>query len=84
VASRTAEAAQEETAVTADLNHKNARLGETSNQLVESHPELEVVVRDVALNQPSNPTPEQMQANLQERARAIIEVRPDLERSFGE
>jgi hypothetical protein len=51
---------------------------------VESHPELEVVVRDVALNQPSNPTPEQMQANRQERARAIIEVRPDLERSFGD
>ena len=55
--------------MTEDLNHKNARLREKINQLVESHPELEVVVRDVALNQPSNPTPEQVQANLQERAR---------------
>ena len=70
--------------MTVDLNHKNARLGETSNQLVESHPELEVVVRDVALNQPSNPTPEQMQADPQERARAIIEARPDFEHSFGD
>ena len=67
--------------MTEDLNHKNARLREKINQLVES---LEVVVRDVALNQPSNPTPEQVQANLQERARAIIEARPDLEHSFGD
>ena len=63
--------------MTADLSHANARLRETINQLVESHPELEVVVRDVALKQPPNPTPEQEQANLQERARATIEARPD-------
>jgi hypothetical protein len=72
----------EETAMTADLDHKNARLRDKINQLVESHPELEVVVRDVAAKQPSNPTPEQVQANLQERARAIIEARPELEHSF--
>jgi hypothetical protein len=70
--------------VTADLDHKDARLRETINQLVESHPELEVVVRDVAAKLPPNPTPEQVQANLQERARAIIEARPDLEHSFGD
>ena len=70
--------------MTADLNHKNARLRQTINQLVESHPELEVVVRDVAAKQPSNPTPEQVQVNLQERARAIVEARPELERSFGD
>jgi hypothetical protein len=69
--------------MTADLNHKNDRLRETINDLVESHPELEVVVRDVASKQPPNPTSEQVQANLQERARAIIEARPDLEHSFG-
>jgi hypothetical protein len=69
--------------MTADLNHKNDRLRETINGLVESHPELEVVVRDVASQQPPNPTSEQVQANLQERARAIIEARPDLEHSFG-
>jgi hypothetical protein len=51
---------------------------------VESYPELEVVVRDVALKQPPNPTAAQVQANLQERARAIIEARPDLEHSFGD
>ena len=50
---------------------------------MESHPELEVVVRDVAAKLPPNPTPEQVQANLQERARTIIEARPDLEHSFG-
>ena len=70
--------------MTADLSHKNARLRETINQLVESHPELDVVVRDVAAKQPRNATPEQVQANLQERARAIIEARPDLEHSFGD
>ena len=69
--------------MTADLDHKDARLRETINQLVESHPELEVVVRDVAGKLPPNPTPEQVQANLQERARTIIEARPDLEHSFG-
>jgi hypothetical protein len=67
-----------------DLNHKNARLRETINHLVGSHPELETVVRDVASKQPPNPTPEQVQANLQDRARAIIEARPDLEHSFGD
>jgi hypothetical protein len=67
-----------------DLNHKNARLRATINHLVESHPELETVVRDVASKQPANATPEQVQANLQDRARAIIEARPDLEHSFGD
>jgi hypothetical protein len=49
---------------------------------VEAHPELETVVRDIASTQPTNATPDQAQANLQERARAIIEARPDLEHSF--
>ena len=62
---------------------QNARPRETINQLVESHPELETVVRDVASKQPPNATPEQVQANLQDRARAIIETRHDLEHSFG-
>jgi hypothetical protein len=39
-----------------DLNHQNDRLRETINQLVESHPELETVVRDVASKQPPNAT----------------------------
>jgi hypothetical protein len=75
---------REETGMTADLRHKDARLIETIDKLVESHPELDVIVRDVAAKQPHNATPEQVQANLQERARAIIEARPDLEHSFGD
>jgi hypothetical protein len=68
--------------MTEDLNDKNAALREKINQLVESHPELEQAVRDIAAQEPANATPEQAQANLQERARAIIELRPDLEHSF--
>jgi hypothetical protein len=68
--------------MTEDLNDKNARLREKINQLVESHPELEQAVRDIAAQEPANATPEQAQANLQERARAIIELHPELEHSF--
>ena len=67
--------------MTEDLQGKNARLRNKITQLLESHPELETVVNDVALKQPANPSLEQIQANLQERARAIIESRPDLEDS---
>jgi hypothetical protein len=68
--------------MTADLRDKNARLRGRIEQLVESHPELEAVVNAVALNQPANPSLEQVQANLQERARAIIEAKPELESYF--
>jgi hypothetical protein len=68
--------------MTADLRDKNARLRGKIEQLVESHPELEAVVNAVALNQPANPSLEQVQANLQERARAIIEAKPELESYF--
>jgi hypothetical protein len=68
--------------MTSDPNDKNARVRETIDRLMENHPELETVVRDVASKQPANATPEQIQANLQERARAIIEARPDLEHNF--
>ena len=68
--------------MTADLNPTNAHLRAKINQLVENHPELEVIIRDIASKQPANATAEQMRANLQERARAIIEARPDLEHGF--
>ena len=68
--------------MTENLNQKNERLREKINQLVESHPELEQAVRDIASREPANATPGQAEANLQERARAIIELRPDLEHSF--
>ena len=68
--------------MTEDLNDKNDRLRDTIDQLVESHPELEEAVRDIASKQPRNGTPQQVQANLQERARAIIELQPELEHVF--
>ena len=68
--------------MTEDLQGENARLRNKITQLLESHPELESVVNDVAVKQPPNPSPEEVQANLQERARAIIESRPDLEDHF--
>jgi predicted nucleic acid-binding Zn-ribbon protein len=68
--------------MTEDLNDKNDRLRDTIDQLVESHPELEEAVRDIASKQPKNGTPQQVQANLQERARAIIELQPELEDVF--
>ena len=68
--------------MTEDLPSKNARLRGKIEQLVESHPELEAVVNAVALKQPANASLEQVQANLQERARAIIEAEPELESYF--
>jgi hypothetical protein len=67
-----------------DLRHQNARLRAKIDQLVESHPELETVVNGVALKQPANASPAQVQANLQERARAIIEAKPELEDVFDD
>ena len=49
---------------------------------MESHPELETVVNGVAQKLPANASLEQVQANLQERARAIIEAEPELEGVF--
>jgi hypothetical protein len=68
--------------MTEDLPSKNARLRGKIEQLVESHPELEAVVNAVALKQPASASLEQVQANLQERARAIIEAKPELESYF--
>ena len=58
---------------------KNARLRNKITQALKTYPELEAVVYDVALKQPANPTPEQVHANLQERAQAIIARHPELE-----
>lgn len=65
-----------------DLQDQNARLRAKIDQLVESHPELETVVNGVALKQPANASLAQVQANLQEQARAIIEAEPELEGVF--
>ena len=71
-----------ETAVTEDLQDRNARLRGKIEQLVDNHPELEAVVNDVALKQPTTASLEKVQANLQERARAIIKAKPELEGYF--
>jgi hypothetical protein len=65
-----------------ELQDQNARLRAKIDQLVESHPELETVVNGVAQKLPANASLEQVQANLQERARAIIEAEPELEGVF--
>ena len=71
-----------ETAVTEDLQDRNARLRGKIEQLGDNHPELEAVVNDVALKQPTTASLEKVQANLQERARAIVEAKPELEGYF--
>jgi hypothetical protein len=68
--------------MTDDLQNRNFRLRNKITQLMENHPELEVIVNEIASKQPTSPSPEQVQANLQERGRAIIEADPDLEGYF--
>ena len=68
--------------MTHDVQGKNARLRGKIEQILQSHPELETVVNDVAVKQPANASPEQVLANLQERARALIEANPELESYF--
>jgi hypothetical protein len=72
--------------MTEDLQDKNFRLRNKITKLLEAHPELEkleVIVNEIALNQ-KGPSPEQVQANLQERARAIIEAKPEFESYFDD
>jgi hypothetical protein len=69
--------------------HKNARLREKINLILEQHPELRDATDIIAVQQGSHvevgtPFLDRVQANLQERARAIIERRPDLEHHFDE
>ncbi len=68
--------------MTDDLLRKNARLRNKIRELLEGHPELEALVNEIAVKQPDYASLEQVQANLQERARAIVEARPELEGHF--
>ncbi len=70
-----------------ELRSKNADLGNKINEVLRNHPELRGVADEIALKQGlwvqvGTPFLVRMHANLQERARAIIERRPDLERLF--
>ena len=72
-----------------ELRRRNARLRERINSVLEQHPELRDATDTIALNprtQVHGGTPflERIQANLEERARAIIELRPDLEHLFDD
>ena len=65
-----------------DLRYRNARLRCKINGALKSRPELQAVVDDIAVRQPTDASLEQVQANLQERARAIIEAKPELDGYF--
>jgi len=73
--------------MTEDLREKIARLREKINQILETHPELRDATDEIALKQDidaqiGTPLLERIQRSLQERARAIIERRPDLDHLF--
>jgi hypothetical protein len=70
-----------------DLRRKNARLRDQIAQVLEKDPELRDVTEGIALRQDlhvevGTPFLERTQGKLQERARAIIEGRPELEGYF--
>jgi hypothetical protein len=64
-----------------DLQYRNARLSRIDGAL-KNRPELKQVVHGIALKQPATASLEQVQANLQERARTIIEAKPELDGYF--
>jgi hypothetical protein len=65
-----------------DMQYRNARLRRKIDGALKTRPELEPVVNGIALKQPANASLEQVQANLQERARAIIAAKPELDGYF--
>jgi phytoene dehydrogenase-like protein len=72
-----------------ELRNRNARLREKINSGLERHPELRDATDELALQQglhaeAGTPFLERINGRLQERARAIIERRPDLERFFDD
>jgi hypothetical protein len=70
-----------------DLRRKNERLRDQIAQIVEKDAELRDVTEGIALRQDlhvevGTPFLERTQGKLQERARAMIERRPELDRYF--
>jgi hypothetical protein len=70
-----------------DLRRKNERLRDQMAQVVEKDPELRGVTEGIALRQDlhvevGTPFLERTQGKLRERARAMIERRPELDRYF--
>ncbi|MGB7977353.1 MAG: hypothetical protein WCF81_24070 [Roseiarcus sp.] len=62
--------------------YRDARLRRKIDSALKNRPELEPVVSGIALKQHANASLEQVQANLQERARVIIEAKPELDGYF--
>ena len=65
-----------------DMQYRNARLRRKIEGALKTRPELEGVIDGIALKQPANASLEQVQANLQERARTIIAAKPELDGYF--
>ena len=65
-----------------DMQYRNARLRRKIEGALKTRPELEGVIDGIALKQPANASLELVQANLQERARAIIAAKPELDGYF--
>jgi hypothetical protein len=70
-----------------ELRQQNARLRDKIKAISDRHPELRDLADEIALEQGAHvdtgtPFLERVNGKLQERARAIIERRPDLERFF--
>jgi hypothetical protein len=70
-----------------DLRRKNERLRDQIAEVVEKNPELRDMTEGIALRQDLHvevgaPFLERTQGKLQERARAMIEHRPELDRYF--
>jgi hypothetical protein len=70
-----------------ELRQKNAFLRDKIKEISDRHPELRDLSDEIALEQGTHvevgtPFLERVNGKLQERARAIIERRPDLERFF--
>ena len=79
----------QEAVIKSELRLKNASLRKKINSVLEQHPELRDVTDEIALKQGARVRVEtsfleRIQANLQERARAIIERRSDLEHVFDD
>jgi hypothetical protein len=73
--------------ISEDLRRKNASLHDRIEQVLEMHPELRDLTEGVALRQDLHvqvdaPFLERTRDKLEERARAIIERRPELEHYF--
>ena len=84
VAGTTPAPAEQET-----LRRENGRFRDKINEILEDHPELRDATDEIALTQGlhvevGTPFLERVRTKLQERARAIVERRPDLERLFDD